>query len=44
MEGPFGTLNYTGFGTFLLKKKPIRKSKIGLVAAGTGITPIFQII
>lgn len=40
MEGPKGLLSYEGHGKFILKKKPIRKTKIGLIAGGTGITPI----
>ena len=44
MEGPKGLLFYQGDGNFLLRKKPIKKTKIGLIAGGTGITPCFQII
>jgi ferredoxin-NADP reductase len=41
MEGPKGTLLYYGNGNFVLRKKPIKKSKIGLIAGGTGITPCY---
>jgi len=48
MKGPIGHLNYLGQGKFTVKKmrKPIqtRKAKhFGLIAGGTGITPIYQI-
>lgn len=43
MEGPFGQLTYLGHSNFLIRKKPVKKTKIGLIAAGTGITPIFSI-
>ena len=41
MEGPKGLLCYMGHGNFLIRKKPVRKTKIGLIAGGTGITPCF---
>lgn len=44
MEGPKGLLFYFGDGDFALRKNPIKKTKIGLIAGGTGITPCFQII
>ncbi|CDW86628.1 nadh-cytochrome b5 reductase 1-like [Stylonychia lemnae] len=44
MEGPFGLLAYIGFGTFTLKKTKIQKTKIGIIAGGTGITPCFQLV
>ena len=44
MEGPKGLLFYEGHGNFLLRRKPIVKRKIGLIAGGTGITPCFQIV
>ena len=43
MEGPKGLLFYEGHGNFLMRRKPIVKRKIGLIAGGTGITPCFQI-
>ena len=44
-EGPIGMINYKGFGNFTFKKKPIehKKTKIGLISGGTGITPFFSI-
>jgi nitrate reductase (NAD(P)H) len=44
MEGPKGMLYYFGNGNFELRKKLIKKTKIGLIAGGTGITPCYQII
>jgi ferredoxin-NADP reductase len=44
MEGPKGLLFYQGFGNFQLRKKPIIKNKIGLIAGGSGITPCFQLL
>lgn len=45
MEGPKGRLKYEGFGNFSILKKPVNgKTKIGLIAGGTGITPCYQIV
>ena len=41
LEGPKGLLFYRGFGNFELRKKPLRKTKIALIAGGSGITPCF---
>jgi ferredoxin-NADP reductase len=41
MEGPKGRLAYEGFGNFMILKKLHRKTRIGMVAGGTGITPCF---
>lgn len=41
MEGPKGLLVYKGNGNFLLKKKIMKKTKVGFIAGGTGITPCF---
>jgi len=42
MEGPKGRLKYEGFGNFMITKKPVTgKTKIGLIAGGTGITPCY---
>jgi ferredoxin-NADP reductase len=41
MEGPKGLLNYLGKGNFILKKKPLIKKKIGMIAGGSGITPCY---
>jgi len=51
IRGPFGKLNYLGDGNFkILKKyKPLTYSekkynKIGMIAAGSGITPMYQML
>ena len=45
MEGPKGRLEYKGYGDFVIAKKEILgKKKIGCVAGGTGITPVYQVI
>ena len=41
MEGPKGLLFYEGQGNFKLRSKPITKTKIGMIAGGTGITPCY---
>jgi NAD(P)H-flavin reductase len=42
MEGPKGRLEYQGYGDFVISKKQILgKKKIGCVAGGTGITPVY---
>ena len=44
MEGPKGKLTYTGRGNFYIGKRYVVKSKIGLIAGGSGITPIYSLI
>lgn len=44
MEGPKGRLSYSGCGNFYINKKYTIKKKIGMIAGGSGITPMFQII
>lgn len=44
MEGPLGKLAYEGNANFIINGKPVRKTKIGAVAGGSGITPIYQVI
>lgn len=44
MEGPKGKLEYIGRGNFYISKKYYVKKNIGMVAGGSGITPMFQII
>ena len=41
MEGPKGLLFYYGDGNFELRKKPLKKTSVGLIAGGTGITPCY---
>lgn len=48
MKGPKGHLEYRGSGKFSItqrrEKNFYRKKKIGMVAGGTGITPMLQVI
>lgn len=46
MSGPHGRLTYEGCGRFSIRNKlsTIVKTKIGHIAGGTGITPIYQIL
>ena len=42
MEGPKGRLAYDGRGQFqIMKKKIAGKTKLGMIAGGTGITPCY---
>lgn len=41
MSGPTGRLIYKGYGMFEIRQKPVRKTRIGCVAGGSGITPVF---
>ena len=45
VEGPIGKTNYRGWGNFLNFNKPLthKKMRIGLLAGGTGLTPMFSI-
>lgn len=50
VRGPYGKLSYLGDGNFkILKKfKPLtfqeqKFTKIGMIAGGTGITPMYQV-
>eukprot|EP00931_Biecheleriopsis_adriatica_P009345 TRINITY_DN110418_c0_g1_i1.p1 TRINITY_DN110418_c0_g1~~TRINITY_DN110418_c0_g1_i1.p1 ORF type:complete len:271 (-),score=40.94 TRINITY_DN110418_c0_g1_i1:46-858(-) len=49
MAGPFGELTYKGKGVFEIKdvftetSRSVSCSKVGMVAGGTGITPMYQI-
>jgi cytochrome-b5 reductase len=46
MKGPKGHLDYKGRGKFTIMKRreeiPYHKKKLGMVAGGTGITPMLQ--
>ena len=45
MKGPLGKLSYLGFGNFKEEKKaPVKKTQIGYLAGGTGITPCFHVL
>ncbi|KAJ1460937.1 hypothetical protein M885DRAFT_433240 [Pelagophyceae sp. CCMP2097] len=44
ISGPWGMIEYVGKGNWLYGKKEIKATKIGMMAGGTGITPMLQII
>ncbi|KAL8273423.1 hypothetical protein Esti_002668 [Eimeria stiedai] len=44
VQGPFGRITYHGRGSFALGPRQVTKRQVGLLAGGTGITPIFQLI
>eukprot|EP01089_Gocevia_fonbrunei_P020891 TRINITY_DN7893_c0_g1_i2.p1 TRINITY_DN7893_c0_g1~~TRINITY_DN7893_c0_g1_i2.p1 ORF type:complete len:172 (+),score=47.91 TRINITY_DN7893_c0_g1_i2:545-1060(+) len=45
LQGPFGLVEYKGRGQFEYSRKPLIKKKfVGMIAGGTGVTPMLQII
>jgi len=44
VKGPIGRVLYEGNGQYTVEKKPFYCTKLGLIAGGTGITPMWQII
>eukprot|EP00976_Prorocentrum_cordatum_P101738 1192768-Prorocentrum_minimum.AAC.1 len=45
IKGPTGRVNYKGCGQFVLGRKELpKKHNIGMMAGGTGITPMLQMI
>ena len=45
MRGPKGSLEYKGRGHFAIRRKDdVKVKNIGMIAGGTGITPMLQII
>ncbi|KAL4273638.1 hypothetical protein GQ457_13G021360 [Hibiscus cannabinus] len=44
VKGPLGHIEYTGQGNFLVHGKPKFAKKLAMLAGGTGITPIYQVI
>jgi len=44
ISGPNGLVSYSGEGTFLIKRKPTTVKNVGMIAGGTGITPMLQLI
>ncbi|CAA6664921.1 unnamed protein product [Spirodela intermedia] len=43
-EGPLGHIEYTGAGNFSVNGERKRAKKLAMVAGGTGITPIYQVM
>lgn len=44
VKGPTGHIHYTGRGNFTVNGKPRSCRKIAMLAGGTGITPMYQVI
>ncbi|KAF2296771.1 hypothetical protein GH714_001813 [Hevea brasiliensis] len=44
VKGPLGHIEYTGTGNFLVHGKPKFAKRLTMLAGGTGITPIYQVI
>lgn len=44
LSGPFGLVEYKGKGLFTWKGKSFQSSKVGMIAGGTGISPMLQVI
>ncbi|XP_047342490.1 nitrate reductase [NADH]-like [Impatiens glandulifera] len=44
IKGPVGHIEYTGKGNFTVHGKPRFARKLAMLAGGTGITPMYQII
>ncbi|KYK70651.1 putative NADH-cytochrome b5 reductase 1 [Toxoplasma gondii TgCatPRC2] len=42
--GPFGLIEYLGNGEFQVNRRVLKKKHIGMVAGGTGVTPMFQLL
>lgn len=43
-SGPLGMIEYKGKGLFTYGKKEMRKKKVGMMAGGSGITPMLQVV
>ncbi|XP_052202779.1 nitrate reductase [NADH] [Diospyros lotus] len=44
VKGPLGHIEYTGKGNFMVHGKPKFAKRLALIAGGTGITPIYQVV
>lgn len=44
VKGPLGHIEYIGTGNFMVHGKPKFAKKLTMLAGGTGITPIYQVI
>ncbi|CAM8942381.1 unnamed protein product [Rhodiola kirilowii] len=44
IKGPLGHIEYTGRGNFTVHGKPKHAKRLTMLAGGTGITPIYQIM
>ncbi|XP_022993049.1 nitrate reductase [NADH] [Cucurbita maxima] len=44
VKGPLGHIEYTGRGNFMVHGKPRFARRLAMLAGGTGITPIYQVV
>ncbi|EHA8587600.1 putative sulfite oxidase [Cocos nucifera] len=44
VKGPLGHIEYSGRGSFLINGKPRFARRLAMIAGGTGITPVYQVI
>ncbi|XP_008794525.2 nitrate reductase [NADH]-like [Phoenix dactylifera] len=44
IKGPLGHIEYAGRGHFLINGKPRFAARLAMIAGGTGITPVYQVI
>lgn len=44
LEGPFGLITYHGHGRFSSGKAKLAAVRVGMIAGGTGITPMLQVL
>jgi len=44
IAGPFGRIGYLGHGRFVIGRKEYRFPNVGMIAGGTGVTPMLQLI
>ncbi|KAJ0987171.1 hypothetical protein J5N97_005527 [Dioscorea zingiberensis] len=44
IKGPIGHIEYTGRGNFVVNGKPKFARRLAMIAGGTGITPVYQVI
>ena len=44
IQGPFGLITYLGQGSFRVGRREFHVTRIGMIAGGTGLTPMLQVI
>ncbi|KAJ8611429.1 hypothetical protein CTAYLR_009010 [Chrysophaeum taylorii] len=44
LSGPWGMIEYVGRGSWVYGKREIQAKRVGMMAGGTGITPMLQIV
>ncbi|EEC83709.1 hypothetical protein OsI_29535 [Oryza sativa Indica Group] len=44
VKGPLGHVEYTGRGEFVINGKPRNARRLAMIAGGSGITPMYQVI